>query len=210
MDCEQVLVAATCIRPRLFLSGKLPEQLKVELDRDGITHILQVGDKLRPSWPGEYTYLTIAIRDSADADIVSCFSEAFKFIDEALAQPGTSVLVHCHAGMSRSAAVVIGYLMAKEQLSWEEALSSVAAKRPIVMPNSGFRSQLIRFQQLGCDCCQWPGWVNLQQEMQAAAEAVGLSSFEPFATFTSFAEPARPAHIAALVARAHEVPGLCY
>ena len=41
------------------------------------------------------------------------------------------VLVQCHAGRSRSAAIVAGYLMSAHQLDTETAIAAVAAKREI-------------------------------------------------------------------------------
>ena len=49
-----------------------------------------------------------------------------------------TMLVHCGAGVSRSATVVIAYLMVKEQIGVEEAMAKVKAKRKCVDPNSGF------------------------------------------------------------------------
>ena len=126
---------------------------------------------------------------------------------------GATVLVHCHAGVSRSASVVIGYLMYKEGLTWQEALDEVMDARPAVMPNQGFRSQLLQFQHMSCDLSQWHGWQSHVSDAKAAAQAVGISSFDPLVAFSSAADfmtqSHTPAHISALLARAHEVPGLC-
>ena len=48
------------------------------------------------------------------------------------------VLVHCAMGMSRSATVVIMYLMKKFNLCLDDALSLVKERRHVVDPNSGF------------------------------------------------------------------------
>ena len=45
-------------------------------------------------------------------------------------------------GISRSATVVIAYLIATSQMTPREALAAVRAKRPIVRPNRGFMTQL--------------------------------------------------------------------
>lgn len=51
-------------------------------------------------------------------------------------------LVHCNAGVSRSASIVIGYLMLREGLSFDDALRQVKLARPSVCPNPGFYQQL--------------------------------------------------------------------
>lgn len=68
------------------------------------------------------------------------------------------VLVHCQAGVSRSASVVIGYLMWKEQISYQEAYAAVKRCRPIIWPNDGFICQLQEFEQAGKDVSKWQGW----------------------------------------------------
>jgi len=57
------------------------------------------------------------------------------------------ILVHCYVGCSRSATVVIAYLMMKEQLSFPSALESVLPLRP-VCPNPGFEDQLRLFEAM--------------------------------------------------------------
>lgn len=47
------------------------------------------------------------------------------------------VLVHCYFGVSRSATVVIAYIMKKYQLTYTEAFEKVKSKRHIVFPNQG-------------------------------------------------------------------------
>lgn len=52
------------------------------------------------------------------------------------------VAVHCVQGMSRSAALVIGYLMLKQGMGLEEAITVIRKERA-VFPNDGFLKQLI-------------------------------------------------------------------
>lgn len=52
--------------------------------------------------------------------------------------------------MSRSAAVVIAYMMAKHSLTFEEAFYLVKAKRTITYPNSGFIAQLKLYGKMDC------------------------------------------------------------
>lgn len=51
------------------------------------------------------------------------------------------VFVHCARGVSRSAALVLAYLMIRERLSLAEAAVAVRKHRNI-LPNPGFLSQL--------------------------------------------------------------------
>ena len=53
-----------------------------------------------------------------------------------------TVLVHCHAGISRSAAAVIYYLMRSHGFALKDAIAHVKECRPIIEPNDGFMSTL--------------------------------------------------------------------
>jgi atypical dual specificity phosphatase len=57
------------------------------------------------------------------------------------------VLVHCLAGVSRSATIVIAYLLATTAMTAEEATEFVRSKRSIVRPNYGFTKQLEQYER---------------------------------------------------------------
>lgn len=48
------------------------------------------------------------------------------------------VLVHCHRGVSRSATIVIMYLMRKFKLTLRDAYKLVKSRRDKIDPNAGF------------------------------------------------------------------------
>jgi len=88
--------------------------------------------------------------DLPGIDIISYFDECFSFIDSAL-NAGGRVLVHCMAGVSRAASIVIGYLMKVKNMDFETAFNHVKAQRPCIRPNDGFMHQL---QIYGCQLRQ--------------------------------------------------------
>ena len=49
------------------------------------------------------------------------------------------------AGVSRSATIVIAYLMTITDLSYIECINAVRAARSVVDPNPGFRKQLEKY-----------------------------------------------------------------
>jgi Dual specificity phosphatase, catalytic domain len=59
-------------------------------------------------------------------------------------------------GVSRSATVVIAYLIATTKMTPQEALAAVRAKRAIVRPNRGFMSQLQEYYSKHSDSLQQP------------------------------------------------------
>ena len=78
--------------------------------------------------------------DEEEEDISKCFDETFEWI-EGQRERG-NVLIHCHAGVSRSATVLIAYLMRKEGVGLKEADGMVRRRREIIRPNKGFVEQL--------------------------------------------------------------------
>ena len=83
------------------------------------------------------------IRDFEDQNIIQYFGECLKFM-----KGEEKILVHCRAGASRSATIVIAYLMWTKKMEYGKALQFVKDKRFIVFPNDGFREQLKMFEKL--------------------------------------------------------------
>lgn len=125
------------INEKIFISDAKSAASKKLLEKAKITHILVVGRFLEIKYPSSYKYHHISINDSPTQKITPYFQEAFDFIDS-----GDRVLVHCAAGMSRSASMVIAYLMMKNFWEFKRAYETVKKKRPIIRPNPGFVTQL--------------------------------------------------------------------
>lgn len=62
-------------------------------------------------------------------------------------QSGQGVLVHCQAGVSRSATIVIAYLMKHTLMTMTDAYKYVRSRRPVVSPNLNFMGQLLEFER---------------------------------------------------------------
>jgi protein-tyrosine phosphatase len=90
-------------------------------------------------------YCTVAVNDENGADILTYLPGATLFI-HALVSNGVNVLVHCQRGISRSATVVIAYLIRYGRMTRDDAFRHVESRRPIVCPNRGFWEQLQRFE----------------------------------------------------------------
>ncbi len=90
-------------------------------------------------------YHRIVLEDEAHASILVYLDEATSFIHNQLTQyvyPPGRVLVHCRAGISRSASVCIAYMIRYYNMSYVDARACVAAARPCIWPNPGFVHQL--------------------------------------------------------------------
>jgi len=84
--------------------------------------------------------------DDEEYDIVSKHAkESIEFMNAALKQEKAHVLVHCMAGMNRSACMIVAYLIAQEKMSLLQAIVHIKSKRKMVLWNESFRRQLIHF-----------------------------------------------------------------
>lgn len=75
----------------------------------------------------------------------------FKYLNDVIQgveRRGEKVLIHCRAGVSRSASVVIAYLMYRYKLNLEEAFEYVKNKRPQIDPNYGFLKRLKAYEKV--------------------------------------------------------------
>lgn len=120
--------------------------IPAELQKRNIDCVLNVASIQCDANRGQYalkSWLVLDLEDSPEhaQTFVDLLPKAVKFIDECLAA-NHRVLIHCVAGNSRSASVVIAWLMQRHALSFDEALTFVQSKRPSVRPNAGFASAL--------------------------------------------------------------------
>ncbi|XP_067337068.1 dual specificity protein phosphatase 19-like isoform X3 [Channa argus] len=129
------------IRPFLLLASQDAVHDIDTLQRYKVSHVLNVAYGVINLFPDQLVYKTLQILDLPETDITSYLGECSTFIDQAREQNGV-VLVHCNAGVSRSSSIVIGYLMMREGLSFDEAYSQVKLARPSMHPNPGFYQQL--------------------------------------------------------------------
>ncbi|XP_053126176.1 dual specificity protein phosphatase 26 isoform X1 [Hemicordylus capensis] len=132
--------------PGLYLGDQDIAANRRELAHLGITHILNASHS---KWRGgaEYydgtgiCYLGIEAHDSPTFDMSPYFEPAADFIHKALIRSRGRILVHCAVGVSRSATLVLAYLMIYHHLTLVEAIKTVKDHRGII-PNRGFLRQL--------------------------------------------------------------------
>ncbi|KAF5348344.1 hypothetical protein D9758_010942 [Tetrapyrgos nigripes] len=131
----------TTVQSGSLYIGSISAIYDIDLLRShNVSHLVQVLDApwLPPLGEKEgFTSFKISILDATSADLKPHLEEACTSIDKALRE-GRSVLVHCQQGISRSAAVVIAYLIRNHGMSYDAAYTHVRRQRPCIKPNSGF------------------------------------------------------------------------
>lgn len=83
--------------------------------------------------------------DYGESNLKKIFKKCFSFIESAINKK-ENILIHCRGGINRSATVVIGYLMIKENMTLKEAFDLVKSKRPKICPHIEYIKQLKEYE----------------------------------------------------------------
>lgn len=134
----------------IFLSDFFTASSICEVLDKGIKTVVYIGTEPKEDFVIE-DYENAGIRwlwwhceDSLDADIKSFFP----LVNQVMETMPKPVLFHCYMGVSRSASLVIAYLMYARQLGYIEAFRVVKMQRGQISPNRNFRKQLLEYERL--------------------------------------------------------------
>uniref|UniRef100_A0A7S1QPB8 protein-tyrosine-phosphatase n=1 Tax=Neobodo designis TaxID=312471 RepID=A0A7S1QPB8_NEODS len=149
----QARFEASEIFPGLFLGSWLDADSVDELRRHNIKRVLNVAEECPVSSSCEQAMASgmvsvkkVDLRDHSDEDISRHFGDALAFMHEGIVRD-EGVLVHCRHGVSRSATMILAYLMQYgvrdssgklQPMTYAEAFDYVKERRPRISPNLGF------------------------------------------------------------------------
>lgn len=115
---------------------------------NGITDIISVA-------PYDLDYIDIICHkyiwyDISTFDISKLLPETLNLLEN-LVNNNRRVFVHCQAGISRSATLIIAYLMKSNKMTYIDAYNYVKERRSIIKPNQGFINFLKEYElQIMC------------------------------------------------------------
>lgn len=112
----------------------------------GITHIINCTLEIPNLNLPTVESIQIHVEDAPHARLSVYFDRCADKIHQ-VHKRGGRTLVHCVAGVSRSASLCIAYLMKYHRFNLSEAYYHVKKRRPVIRPNPGFWRQLIDFEQ---------------------------------------------------------------
>ncbi|KAG7236329.1 hypothetical protein INR49_001026 [Caranx melampygus] len=157
LDLEQLFWAGGGVQfahvnqvwPSIYIGDEKTALERAGLRELGITHVLNAAEgKFNNVLTGagyyrdmDILYYGVEADDKPTFNITQYFYPAMQFIHEALSHSQNKVLVHCVMGRSRSATLVLAYLMMKHSLTVVDAIEHVRQRR-CILPNHGFLKQL--------------------------------------------------------------------
>lgn len=138
-----------CILDNFLYLGSQDAVTMETINQLHLTHILSIGIECPlPELTENLTNLFVPCLDLPETSLIKdgILLQAFDFIEEARLNNGC-VLVHCNAGVSRSASIVLAYLMQYHNMDFETAYKHVKTQRECIHPNAGFLKQLKEFKK---------------------------------------------------------------
>lgn len=134
------------ILPYLLLGDAKNAYSRQLLKSLNVKFILNVAKECKNHFQSDFVYKKYPFVDDDGENLLDYLDDCCQFIEKGR-EHNSITFVHCFVGMSRSAAVVVGYLMKFKGLSLEKALTFVKRKRPCVDINVGFISQLKQYEK---------------------------------------------------------------
>ncbi|MED6289083.1 Dual specificity protein phosphatase 16, partial [Characodon lateralis] len=117
-------VGPTRILPHLYLGCQRDVLNKELMQQNDIVYVLNASNTCpKPDFIPDSHFLRVPVNDSFCEKILPWLDRSVEFIEKAKAS-NARVLVHCLAGISRSATIAIAYIMKRMDMSLDEAYRS--------------------------------------------------------------------------------------
>ncbi len=129
------------ITPFLYLGDASNSMDNVFLKKHKITLIVNCAKELPNYFPNEFEYVRLNWDDYPEQNISPTITKVSQKIISEIKNKNV-VFVHCAAGISRSATVVIYVIMHLHNWNLEKSMNYVKILREIIHPNPGFVHQL--------------------------------------------------------------------
>lgn len=133
------------ITSSLYLSNGVAANNKLMLSSNQITTVINVSVEVVNTLYEDIQYVQVPVADTPTSRLCDFFDPIADHIHSVAMKQGRTLL-HCAAGVSRSVALCLAYLMKYHAMSLLDAHTWTKSCRPIIRPNSGFWEQLIHYE----------------------------------------------------------------
>ena len=117
-----------------------------ELQENKVQTIINVTEEIPNYFEGYHDYFKAPIRDTSEDSLQPYFHKILNYIHQQQEKyPDNNILIHCYMGSSRSAAIVVLYLVDTHNYQLQDAIQFLKEKRDIVNINVNFVQNLQQF-----------------------------------------------------------------
>lgn len=114
------------------------------LKRYDINIIFNMTGEITNYFPDDFTYHKYELNDDNKDSIYNHLETIYELIINYQNNNQGNIFIHCYMGRSRSASIVIYYIMKKLGYGFDDALDYILEKRPIVNPTFRFTKDLAK------------------------------------------------------------------
>nr|XP_002719890.1 dual specificity protein phosphatase 21 [Oryctolagus cuniculus] len=129
----------------LYISSGVAANNKFLLSSNHITTVINASVEVVNTFYDNIQYLQVPVTDTPNSHIYNFFDIIAAHIHSEDMKQGRALL-HCVAGVSRSATFCLAYLMKYHAMTLLDAHAWTKTRRPIIRPNNGFWEQLIHYE----------------------------------------------------------------
>ena len=144
----------TPIKDNIYLGNACDASYYYRLKNQNIKYIINVTKEIPNYFKNDFDYFNIDINDlNQESFDFNSFENVLNYIYDIQKKnekfkKKDCILIHCYMGSSRSATIVLLYLMDKYNFSFEKALYLLKQKRDIINVNTNFINNLKEFIEL--------------------------------------------------------------
>jgi hypothetical protein len=136
-----LMIDADKITPHIYLGSGFNAADYSWLKGNNIQCIINATPCIGNYFPDDFTYYNYSTTDLNNSSLKGFYETAYRTLNENIAQD-KKFLVHCYAGKSRSAALVLYYLMKEYNWSLPRALKHIKRSRPCINVNCSFIDEI--------------------------------------------------------------------
>ncbi len=134
-----LMLDADKIDDHIYLGSAFNAADDIWMKNVGINCIVNATECISNYFPDDFKYYNFSITDNNDSSLRAQYDLFYRTVK---ANPDKIFLVHCYAGKSRSAALVLYYLMKNYNWPYQRALKHLKRSRPCININTTFAKEI--------------------------------------------------------------------
>ena len=122
----------------IYLGDKTAAKNEEFLKEYNISTVINCAEELTSVYK-DIKFMELKLYDTNDQNLFPKFEVAYKYIK---LHSKNNILIHCKMGASRSASLVIFYIMKEKGWDYDTSYKYTEKRRPVINPKGGFAAQL--------------------------------------------------------------------